>query len=237
MCEHKQQSPPEETAKAGLSQQILDLIPNHPACKEALNIAQTSLPASIFYHSVRIFLYTQAIFATTKNVSPEELSPIPATPVEQHIVFVACMFHDLGTTSTYDEAPERFEVCGADAAVRLLRKHQVDETSIREAWLAITLHTSAAIAERMSGLVRALRLAVRADFSMYPVPDLEVFGTELASQSGWDMVKAELPRLDVGKDLTSAIIEQGLRRPEKVPDNSWAGGLVRAKKADPNWHW
>ncbi|KAB5543088.1 hypothetical protein GE09DRAFT_1205418 [Coniochaeta sp. 2T2.1] len=232
MCEHNQQSTSNEPSQANLSQQITSLIPDHPVCKEALVIAQTSLPASVFYHSIRIFLYTAAILSS--STPSEDVSPIPATPISPHVVFVASMLHDLGTTPTYDDSPHRFEVCGADAAVHLLRKHQVPETSVREAWLAISLHTSAAIAERVDGLVRALRLAVRADFGMYPVPDLGVSGEAMESD---EIVERWLPRLGVAGDLTGAIIQQGLRRPEKVPDNSWAGGLVRQRKADPNWKW
>lgn len=228
---HEEWSSP-TVAKVG--QPIIDLMPDHPACKEALSFAHASLPASILDHSLRVFLYAAA-FGAQKEDNLEEISPIAAMPIKPHVMFVACIFHDLGTAVTYDDASERFEVSGADAAVRLLRRHGEDEASIREAWLAISLHTSPGIAERMSGMVRAVRLAVRADFGLYPVPDLGVLGAELASKAGWDMVERELPRLDIEKDLGDAVVRQCLNRPEKAPQSSWPADLLRAKKEEPEW--
>lgn len=232
MVHAEDESPPAELAKVGVP--IANLIPAAPACKEALSVAHASLPPSIFNHSLRVFLYAHA-FSTRKEDNLEELSPIAAMPIKPHVLFVACIFHDLGTAVTYDEAGERFEVSGADAAVRLLRRYGEDEASIREAWLAISLHTSGGVAERMSGLVRAVRLAVRADFGSYPVPDLGVLGPELAAGGGWDMVERELPRLDVERDLGDAVVRQCLHRPEKAPRNSWPASLLRAKKEEPDW--
>jgi hypothetical protein len=232
MCRDDDESSPMKIAKVG--QPIIDLIPDNPACKEAFSLAHASLPASILNHSLRVFLYAHA-FSEQKEDNLEELSPIAAMPIKPHVLFVACVFHDLGTAVTYDEAGERFEVSGADAAVRLLRRYGEDEASIREAWLAIALHSSGGIAERMSGMVRAVRLAVRADFGTYPVPDLGVLGAELASSGGWDMVEKELPRLDIEKDLGDAVVRQCLHRPEKAPRHSWPADLVRAKKEEPDW--
>ena len=219
---------------------VTSLLPSHPACAEALSVAHASLPASIFNHSLRVFLYAHALSnPSNSSNSLEELSPIAAMPIKPHVLFVACIFHDLGTSVTYDAEGERFEVSGADAAVRLLRRYGEDEASIREAWLAISLHTSGGIAERMSGMVRAVRLAVRADFGSYPVPDLGVLGEgkeeDLVAGAGWDMVERELPRLEIEKDLGDAVVRGCLRRPEKAPQASWAADLVRAKKEEPDW--
>ncbi|KAH8907857.1 hypothetical protein BR93DRAFT_569539 [Coniochaeta sp. PMI_546] len=233
MSHDNYKSSPMEMGAVG--QPILDLIPDNPACKEALSLAHASLPASILNHSLRVFLYAYA-FSEQKEDNLEELSPIAAMPIKPHVLFVACIFHDLGTAVTYDEAGERFEVSGADAAVRLLRRYGEDEASIREAWLAISLHTSGGIAERMSGMVRAVRLAVRADFGSYPVPDLGVLGAGLTSSGGWDMVERELPRLDIEKDLGDAVVRQCLHRPEKAPQHSWPAALLRARKEEPDWN-
>jgi hypothetical protein len=219
---------------AKISQPIAVLIPDHSACKEALSIAHASLPASIFNHCLRVYLYAQAL-STRQEDAIEELSPIAAMPIKPHVLFVACVYHDLGASRAYDEAGERFEVSGADAAVRLLRRYGEDEASIREAWLAITLHTVGGIAERMSGMVRAVRLAVRADFGSYPVPEMGVLAADLASSSGWDMVERELPRLDIEKDLGDAVVRQCLHRPEKAARSSWAADLLRAKRDEPDW--
>lgn len=219
-------------AEAG--QPISALIPDHPACKEALSVAHASLPASIFNHSLRVFLYARALTAGQED-AVGEISPIAAMPIKPQVLFVACVYHDLGVSLTYDKTGERFELSGADAAVRLLRRYGEDEASIREAWLAISLHSSGGIAERMAGLVRAVRLAVRADFGTYPVPDLGVLEAELASGGGWDLVERELPRHEIEKDLGDAVVRQCLHRPEKAPGSSWPADLLRSKKENPDW--
>ncbi|OIW30935.1 hypothetical protein CONLIGDRAFT_574907 [Coniochaeta ligniaria NRRL 30616] len=231
-CHDGDESSAAEMVEVG--QQIMDLIPDHPACKEALGVVRASLPASVVNHCLRVFLYAHA-FSERKEDKPEEVSPIAAMPVKAHVLFVACIYHDLGVAAAFDEAGERFEVSGADAAARLLRRYGEDEASIREAWLAISVHSSHGIANRMGGMVRALWWAVGVDFGAFPVPDLGVLGAELASSSGWDVVEKELPRLGVAKDLGDAVVRQCLHRPEKAPPNSWSALMLRAKKEEPDW--
>lgn len=232
MCELKDRADSGELGE--VSDKIKALIPDHPACAAALLMAQKHLPASILYHSLRTYLYARAFYATI-DPSSDEVSMVPWPQVEPHILFIACILHDLGTCTSHDSHRERFEVCGADAAADLLRTWAESEESIQTAWLAISLHSSPGIAERMSGAVRALRLAVRADFGSYPVPDLAVVDPELASKDGWDLVEKELPRLNIEKDLGDAVVRQGERLPEKAPQGSWPGDLLRARKEDPDW--
>ncbi|KAK3382239.1 hypothetical protein B0T24DRAFT_516879 [Lasiosphaeria ovina] len=211
-------------------------MPNHPACAEALAIAESALPASILYHSFRVYLFAQA-FA---RLSQDNSEPLPPRPGEQpdstaparelpHVLFVACILHDVGTAAEHDAVPERFEIAGADVAARLLRAHDTPEPAVREAWLAVSLHTSPGIAERLGGTVRALRLAVRADFGSYPAPPPE------SLRGGADLVRWKLPRLEIEKDLGNAVVRQALADPQKAPPASWPGDLLRAKRADPGW--
>lgn len=210
-----------------LPREILSQIPSHPACEEALALAQSSLQASIFHHSLRVFFYATA-FSKIPPPSPEvQLQQWPASPMPApHVLFVACILHDVGTAHTYDSHPERFEVAGADTAAGILRKHGVDEIDAREAWLAIALHTSQHVAENAGRMIRTVRLAVRADFGSMEVPDLGPNAPDLLT---------DLPRMDLEKDLGDAVVRQVLERCEKAPGASWPRDLLRAKEADPEW--
>lgn len=233
MGQHGRDQSPSGDGKIG--PKIRSLIPETPACLEALSIAHASLSASILYHSLRVFLYA-TVFLDKQDTSIEPVSPLQPVPLRPHHIFIACIFHDLGVSAAYSANAERFEVTGADAALNLMRRYGEDETSMREVWLAISLHTSPGVAERIGGLARALRLAVRADFGSYPVPDLGDFhGEEWASAAGWELMDEELPRLDIDKELGDAVVRQALDRPEKAPPASWPGDLVRATKEDPDW--
>ncbi|KAK0735088.1 hypothetical protein B0T26DRAFT_634822 [Lasiosphaeria miniovina] len=217
------------------------VMPNHPACAEALAMAKSSLPASILYHSFRVYLFAQAFARLFQdNGEPSPPPPSPLAPGGQpdstasaaelpHALFVACILHDVGTAAEHDAVPERFEIVGADVAARLLRAHDTPEPAVREAWLAISLHTSPGIAERLGGAVRALRLAVRADFGSYPAPPPE------SLPGGANLIRWKLPRLEIEKDLGNAVVRQALADPQKAPAASWPADLLRAKRADPGW--
>jgi len=261
MCTSPDPQSPGIGAGAGtITAAVRALVPSHPACAEALAIAKASLPASILYHSFRVYFYAQAflrIFQDSDTPRPPTPTPTPTststsapngngngngtnrdsssgytTRTPPHILFVACILHDVGTGPDHDSIPERFEVVSADVATRVLRKHGIPEDAVRDAWLAISLHTSPGIAERLGGTVRALRLAVRADFGSYPTPAPETLpgGAEMMNMIRW-----KLPRLEIEKDLGGAVVRQAVMDPLKAPWASWPGDLLRAKRAEPEW--
>ncbi|KAK3341859.1 hypothetical protein B0T25DRAFT_511291 [Lasiosphaeria hispida] len=204
------------------------LVPAHAACAEALTLAKTSLPASLLYHSFRVYLYAQAFARLFHNDNdPPAPDSAPAA-----VLFVACILHDVGTAAAHDAVPERFEVVGADVAARVLRAHGFPEAAVRDAWLAMALHTSPGIAERLGGTVRAVRLAVRADFGSYPAPRPE---TLPGGAEAMNMIRWKLPRLEIEKDLGDAVVRQAALDPLKAPPASWPGDLLRAKRAEPEW--
>ena len=150
------------------------------------------------------------------------------------LLFIACLFHDMG--SIIDDDPQRFEVCGADAAASFLRKHNVDAVNIQEIWTAIACHTSPGIGERISPLSRLIRLGPLLDF--YALQS-NPWVTESEKQVDEDDFRARMektyPRLDVNKVLSDMVAEQGMRQSTKAPATSWAAGLVRAAKDEPEW--
>lgn len=222
MCNYSTQPQPQgATSFSDIEPLFAAEIPQHPACTEALALARSSLPTSVFNHSCRVFI-------CARRALPDLADPtaafITAPPIAPNVLFVACILHDIGIADAYRADPERFEVAGANVAASLLRRHGVDANSIREAWLAIAMHTSHHIAEGAGGLVRVLRLGVRADFGIYD-------GLEAGVLFG----EGSLPRLDVEKDLGDAVVKQALEFPSKAPGGSWPHDLLQAKEAEPEW--
>ncbi|KAK5656964.1 hypothetical protein OQA88_3487 [Cercophora sp. LCS_1] len=222
MCNPSQ--PPSDANQGTIMAAVRALVPNHAACTEALTLAKSSLPASILYHSFRVYLYAHAFL----RIFADDSSPTPPP----HVLFVACILHDVGTAAAHDAIPERFEVVSADVAARVLRNHGVAEASVKDAWLAMSLHTSPGIAERLGGMVRALRLAVRADFGSYPAPPGEIL---IGGDETMGVIKWKLPRLEIEKELGDAVTRQALADPAKAPGGSWPGDLLRSKKENPGW--
>lgn len=199
---------------------LLAGIPDHPACAEALALARRSLPASIFNHSVRVSLYVSRLISDDTSAAP-----FAAPPVAPYALFVACVLHDIGAADSLTGDDERrFEVAGADVAASLLKRHGVVDEVVREVWLAIAMHTSQHVAEGAGGLVRALRLGIRADFGLYTVGEAVVNEAE-----------SQLPRLDVERDLGDAVVRQALLLPSKAPACSWSRDLLKAHMAEPEW--
>lgn len=217
MCNYSTQPQPQH---APLSSDVAPLlaaeVPDHPACTEALALAKSSLPASVLNHSLRVFLYARRALLLP---GPAALA---APSTAHHVLFVACILHDMGIADAHASEPERFEVAGANAAASLLKRHGVDGQAAREAWLAIAMHTSPHVAEGAGGLVTALRLGVRADFGTF-------------AGLGAGDVEGRLPRLDVERELGDAVVRQAVALPSKAPGGSWPRDLVRAEEAEPEW--
>jgi hypothetical protein len=218
-------------------------IPTDAFSQSLYKHVQTHLHPTIFAHSLRVFVYAEAL-------AKVDLSPIPQlhpttgpeiflnpddreANIEAPLLFAACMFHDMGTCDSHDH-DQRFEVCGADAAVAYMASHGKSMSADqRRVWEAITLHTSPGIAERMSLLTRVVRMAVKADF-----------GNEsyrlLLGDGVVETTEALFPRGEVEKDLGDCVAVQaekreGERRSLKAPAVSWPWNLLRSRVENPGW--
>jgi hypothetical protein len=135
----------------------------------------------------------------------------------------------MGTSSTYDTGPTRFEIEGADAAVKFLSQYpSVTEAERQEVWTAIAIHTSPQIAERIGVLPRLVRMGVLIDFKRPAV--LSLVSDEWRQQTDIDF-----PRANIEKVLGDAVVEQALKRPDKAPAACWPGIMYKAKLAEPEW--
>ena len=203
-----------------------DLLSQSPLCNTAYEDVQKTLPPAIFNHSLRVYHYARALAKLTNSewLSSDRLP----------LLFIACLFHDMGCM--IDDRPERFEVCGADAAATHLGKFDVSDVDIHEVWTAIACHTSPGIGERITPLARLVRLAPLLDFGALG-SNPWITDEERKTDEEIDKRSVELryPRLNIEKVLGDTVAEQGARQPTKAPPHSWAGILVRAAKEEPEW--
>jgi len=192
---------------------ITEAASDTPGGERALEIVSASVAPAIAHHSARTFRYAAAIAEDegTEGVDPATL-------------FHACLLHDLAAVAV-SASSERFEVAGADAASKLLGAHGYSLRQRNRVWAAIALHTSPQIAERTGGLVRLVRLGVRADFGDDCIDPLLRQETE-----------RDCPRLDVERVLSSMVVAQCLADPHRAPASSWPAALLAAHTAssDPD---
>jgi HD superfamily phosphohydrolase YqeK len=196
------------------------VIPEIQICQSAYAHASSLLAPSILNHSIRVYLYATALAKHTNSIYFSD-------PTKHDLLFIACLFHDIGTTDTYD-GPSRFEVEGADAAVKHLSQFGVPSQDAHDVWTAIAIHTSPQIAERISELSKLVRLAVITDFGR--------------KSEAWDVLvplraklEDDFERAGIEKVLGDMVVEQAKKRPEKAPMVSWPAVMYRAHLAEPEW--
>lgn len=197
-----------------------NVIPRTAVSQSAYAHASSLLDRSILSHSIRVYLYAKAL--------AEHDGSIYSSDTAKHdLLLTTCLFHDIGTTKTYD-GPQRFEVEGADAAVKHLSQFDVSQKDKQDVWTAIAVHTSPHIAERIGELSRLVRIAVITDF-----------GRNTEAQDVLEPLRVrledEFERGGIEKVLGDTVVEQAKRRPDKAPMVSWPGAMYRAHLKEPQW--
>jgi hypothetical protein len=221
---------------------IPSCVPSDMFCQTLYRHVQDNLNPIILNHSLRVYIFASALYHISlisisqfqPTAGPEIYLPQATDPeVDTTTLFIASMFHDMGTCATNDH-DQRFEVCGADAAVEYMHRQGFsDQSDQRKVWEAIALHTSPGIAERMGLLTRTIRMAVKADFGN------ELY-RRLLNDGLVESTEALLPRRGIEKVLSECVVGQaekreGEERESKAPAVSWPWNLLRCRLEEPEW--
>lgn len=208
------------SAPAPSSRVYTDNVPQTLISQAAFAHASSLLAPAILSHSMRVYLYANALAQHTGSTYATD-------PAKLDLLFTACLFHDIGTTQEYDGS-QRFEIEGGDAAVKYLDRFDISAADKHDVWTAIACHTSPQIAERIGELSRLVRLAVVTDFGRKSA----AWDVLLPFKEGMENI---LGRAGIEKVLGDAVVEQAKRRPEKAPMVSWPGVMYKAHLAEPEW--
>lgn len=111
-------------------------IPGTGIARAAAELAAAVSPRFLFNHCVRTFLFG-ALVAKNHGVQ-----------YDAEIAFVASALHDLGLIEQYSSKDEPFEIDGADAAKRFLKRRGFPTAKAEVVWDAIAMHTSALSARK-----------------------------------------------------------------------------------------
>ncbi|MCT7661850.1 DUF4440 domain-containing protein [Mycobacterium deserti] len=155
-------------------------------------------PAFLYNHCVRAYLFGRKLAAAT-GLRPDR-------DFDDELVYLSCILHDLGATE-HANGNQRFEVDGADAALKFLRDHDVDERRARTVWNAIALHSSEGIAARLGPVEAITHMGTGAD--------ILGLGRELLTDQFAERVHDRWPRHNIGYALAQTVAEQVHRNPAK----------------------
>jgi len=188
-------------------------IPDSTLAREVTELIKDTEPPLLFHHSTRVYLFG-ALAGLRKKLK-----------FDPELLYVGAMFHDIGLTSAYSSASERFEVDGANAAREFLLKHQIPREAAEVVWDAIALHTTPGIPKHKKPEVALVTAGVEMDVLGL---GFEEFGDEQREQ-----IVAAHPRGDHFKEHIIQAFFDGIKhKPGTTFGNVKADVLERM---DPNY--
>lgn len=140
---------------------------------------------------------------------------------DREVLYLSTVLHDLGLTDEFT-AESRFEVDGADAAVRMLKEGGYPDQKAQLVWESISLHSALGVADRLSPEICLCCLGAHAD----------VFGMNIQeiTPSLVDDTLALYPRVGFKSAFQQALAEVARKKPH------WAAGTGLADIAKRHVH-
>jgi len=128
--------------------------PETELAQAAQQFAESLEQPVLLNHSVRSYLFAQALADRQGLASGADF--------DDELLFLCCVLHEVGLTDE-GNGDQRFEVDGADLAVRFLTERGLSAESAEIVWDAIALHTSAGIANRKRAEIALTHAGIGAD--------------------------------------------------------------------------
>lgn len=126
-------------------------IPDSPMTRDATTFVRDTESDLLFHHSSRVY-YWGALAGRRLDLK-----------VDAELLYVGCMFHDIGLTHEHCSCDKRFEVDGANAARDFLQQYGVEQADIDKVWTAIALHTTPGIPQFMAPEIALVTAGVEMD--------------------------------------------------------------------------
>ncbi|GGS08134.1 MULTISPECIES: HD domain-containing protein [Streptomyces] len=128
-------------------------VPDSAVARHTVAFAREVSSPSLFNHVLRSYVFGALVLDRQ------------GARYDRELAFVAAVLHDLGLVEAFQTPAERFEVDGADAARRFLRRLGVPAGRLDVVWDAIALHTSAGIAARKRPEIALVSVGSALDFT------------------------------------------------------------------------
>lgn len=166
-------------------------IPDSKLARETTEFIRDTESDLLFHHSSRVY-YWGALAGLRRELK-----------VDHELLYVGCMFHDIGLTHEHCSCDKRFEVDGANSARAFLEGHGVAPADIDKVWTAIALHTTPGIPEFMAPEIALLTAGVEMD--------VLGIGYEEFNDESREAVVQQHPRLDNFKENIISAFYDGIK--------------------------
>lgn len=186
-------------------------IPESKLARETTEFIRDTENDLLFHHSSRVF-YWGALAGVQRGLK-----------VDHELLYVGCMFHDIGLTAEHCSCDKRFEVDGANAAKAFLAGHGIESAEIDKVWTAIALHTTPGIPEFMAPEIALLTAGV----------EMDVLGIdyEKFNDASRDAVVSQHPRSPEFKEDIIEAFWQGIKGKPQTTFGNVKADVIRDKEA------
>jgi hypothetical protein len=185
--------------KASLTRLIAGVnVPESPLITAVIEYAQRICEPYLFNHSMRSWLFAEAIGRTK------------AIDYDHEVVAIGTILHDIGLTASVF-GPNRFEVNGADAALSFIKSTGFSERRAQLIWDLVALNSTPSLALHKEPEVAVGTMGIGLDYGG--------FGMEALPEGEVERILSAFPRLKMKQSFTNACCRLVVARPETSHDN------------------
>ncbi|ALB62601.1 FIG00925639: hypothetical protein [Cronobacter condimenti 1330] len=188
-------------------------LPDSQMARDATAFIRDTESDLLFHHSSRVY-YWGALAGMQRGLN-----------VDQELLYIGCMFHDIGLTHEHCSCDKRFEVDGANAARDFLQRYGIDSADIDKVWTAIALHTTPGIPEFMAPEIALVTAGVEMD--------VLGIGFEHFSEAEITAVTAQHPRPAAFKEEIIEAFYNGIRHKPQTTFGNVKADVIKDK--DPGF--
>ena len=160
--------------------------PDTALAEDARALAEAHSPDFLYHHVMRTYAFGMLI-AQARRLE-----------LDREQLFLGAVLHDLGVTRA-GLGPQRFEVEGADWALRFLLERGYPEAKAEVVWDAIALHTAMGIAHRKRPEIALVHLGAGVDVIGQ--------GLEALPRDAVEAILAAYPRLGFKTQMLEALLD------------------------------
>ncbi|MGB9098845.1 HD domain-containing protein [Erwinia sp.] len=186
-------------------------IPDSKMAKEVTELVRDTESELLFHHSSRVY-YWGALAGQQRNLK-----------VDSELLYVGCMFHDMGLTHDHCSCDKRFEVDGANAARDFLQRQGIAQADIDKVWTAIALHTTPGIPEFMAPEIALVTAGVEMD--------VLGMGFDRFSEAEREAVTALHPRPAAFKEEIIQAFYDGIKHKPQTTFGNVKADVIKDKEA------
>src|SRR5262249_28623955 len=173
-------------------------VPDDPLITAVIEYAQRISEPYLFNHSMRSWLFAEAI------------GGINGIVYDREVVAIGTILHDIGLTPSVS-GPNRFEVNGADAALAFIKGKGLSDRRAQLIWDLVALNSTPSLALHKEPEVAVGTMGIGLDYGG--------FGVQALPAGDLERILSAFPRLKMKQNFADTCCRLVTKKPETSYDN------------------